>query len=613
MSAIFGIWNQDGKPVEIEQMRRMRDDLKHYGQDAQDMWIEGQIGVGCCMIRFDDASSSDIPVYVDTERELVLVGDVQLYNRDELIHIHHLTVDEQISNQALILEAYCQWGDTFPKYLNGDFVIAIWSKRDKRLLVARDHLGVRPLFYFNDAESFVFATDIKTLFMLPFVDKSLNEKVFYANMTKTVHFESEATCFANVFMLPQAHTLCVDEYGIHKKKYWKLGKNGKIRYKTEAEYKTALHTLVSDAISIRVQNANKKFASELSGGLDSSVIAILANRQLVSSGKTLEAFSWSPPFTYVPKIHNDERELLELVCHSEGITCTFYDPSLTIDEKNDVLAMDGSDLKVMRQEREVLSSRGYSILLSGWGGDQAISYRAKLSELCFHGYCGKFLKEIRLLSQGSPLRGLKALLSNTVLAGFKPYHIFNNTDKDLVGFTTTEFSKREERSCRKNVLTNSPVKHLESGYIQNRTEESALLDAAYGMQTRYPYLDYRVADFAMSIPRHFYYKNGVKRYIYREAFRDILPDEIYRFTSKNDIAKSTYFKNALPDTMTNLEKVISDLDRGVFSKYIDFDKLFTLLNTLSPDDMKNVLSLKRRILICVRIQQILQRASRKDK
>ncbi|MBP8640581.1 MAG: hypothetical protein KBI01_06745, partial [Oscillospiraceae bacterium] len=221
---------------------------------------------------------------------------------------------------------------------------------------------------------------------------------------------------------------------------------------------------------------------------------------------------------------------------------------------------------------------------------------------------GHFLKEIKHLSKGSALKFIKLLIYNTVYQLFIPYGYFGKPNHDIINFVHMDLQKKMIRHTQKDILyfSLSPVKHIESGYIQTRTEQAAWMDAE--IQHLYPFLDYRVVDFAMSIPRHYYYKNGISRYLYRKAFREILPNEIYRFTSKDDIAKSTYFSNALTDISNNMRQVANLLNRDMFSGYIDFDQMLDKLNHLAPDDKKNILTTNRRILSCYHVQQILEEA-----
>lgn len=375
MSAIFGILNLDKTPVISSHMQKMQTVINHYGRDARDILIDKNIGLGCLLNRFSGNTSMDEPIYTDVSGNYTIIGDAEIYNREELIGFYQLSDNNQISTQALVLAAYKKWGIIFPKYINGDFVFVIWDKKKNQLLIARDHLGIRPIFYFYNNSTFAFATDFRALLSLPFVSKDLDEKYLFVNLQKICHFDPELTYFANIKELPQSNILQVDDKGLKKNKYWTPGKNGKIRFKTEQEYKDALFSLVSNAVSIRIKNTDRNIASELSGGLDSSVITILANKELLKKGKKIESFSWSPSFDYMEKKENDERLLLEQVCQRENISCTYYDPSIPLINKNEILPPDGVDAPVMRQEREILAARNVTYVLSGWGGDQAISCR----------------------------------------------------------------------------------------------------------------------------------------------------------------------------------------------------------------------------------------------
>lgn len=607
MSAIFGIFNMSGDRVGQKTIEIMQGKLLRYGREGNSFQIDGAIGVGCCLSRFGTHSQNDIPVYRDESRGVMLVGDALIYNWSELIEKCGLSGRGFISTQALLLEAYLKWGEESPKHINGDFAFAVWERRKKSLFMARDHLGVRPLYYAYDGSVFAFATDYRALLVLPFVDRAIDEQSLYACLTKVCAFNSEATYFKGIKALPQAHTLHIDEKGIRKTKYWRPGKNGKIRYGTEAEYAEALRAIVEDAVKIRVLSGDGKMGSELSGGLDSSVITIIANRERCKTGETLELFSWSPSFKFMGRVPNDERTLVEQVCQQEGLECTFFDPSVPSRDPDEVVPPYAGDAMVIRQERDVMAQKGVSLVLSGWGGDQGISHLAKLFELLLTGYWAHFIAEVRHLAKGSPWRFVRLLVSNSLFELFRPYSYFGKPDPDILTFISRAFAEKAKRHSGRDILyfSLSPVRHLESGYIQNRTESAAWMDAESSIQHIYPFLDHRVVDFSMAIPRHLYYKNGVGRYVFREAFSSILPKEIYQYTSKNDIAKSTYFSKTLMDTSAKIKLTVEELDHGLFSGIIDFTVLASQARNPAVDDKKNMVSRKRRVLTCYFIQKIL--------
>jgi asparagine synthase (glutamine-hydrolysing) len=615
MSAIFGIWHINGEPVGVEHLRRMQSKVIQYGRDAQDIKIDHNIGMGCCLNKLSRYAETEVPVYQDKTRGIMLVGDAMIYNRDELIDKYGLAETEAIATQALLLAAYQKWGADCPKYINGDFALAIWDQSKKQFLLIRDHLGVRPLYYFYNGSTLAFATDYRALLALPFVGKQPDEVKLYAELSNTYHIDPEATYFAQIKRLPSAHTLRVDATGIRKTKYWSPGAGPKISLATEAAYQQAMYDLVADAIKRRISCTDQKIGSELSGGLDSSVITVLANRELRGQGVKMPLFSWSPPFEVYERQPRDEREFIEDLCRQEGLECLYYDPDQYSDKGKEGLSgavlTDGGDGSVFRHELQELTARGVKLILTGWGGDQGISHRTNLKELFFHGDWGYFLKEARYLAKGSLLRFIKIILSNTVMTFFGPFSYFDNSRQGQPRLVRREFARKMKRRCKRDILyfTVDPVKHLESGNIQTRTELAAWVDAEYNVQHLFPYLDYRVVDFAMSVPRRLYYKEGMNRYLFRKAFENLLPEKLCYYTYKDDIARCTYFGETTKQRWETTRDTGKRLDRERFAPYIDWDRLEKLLD--SPDcreDLRSNHLLSKKIRVCDLLQRMVAEA-----
>jgi asparagine synthase (glutamine-hydrolysing) len=610
MSAIFGIWNINGEPVEEKFLRKMEEKLRHYGRNARDIKIDNHIGLGCCLNKLSRYAETEVPVFQDEARGITLVGDALIYNRDELIGKYGLAGSDDSSTQALLLAAYQKWGGDCAKYINGDFAFAVWEKSHKQLLLVRDHLGVRPLYYFYNGSTLAFATDYRALLALAFVGKQPDEVKLYAELSNTYHIDPEAIYFAQIKRLPQAHTLRVDATGILKTKYWSPGAGLKISLATEAAYQQAMYDLVADAIKRRVHSSDLQIGSELSGGLDSSVITVLANRELRGQGVKMPLFSWSPPFEVYERQPRDEREFIEDLCRKEGLECIYYDPEKYSDheELSGAVLTDGGDGSVFRHELQELTARGVKLILTGWGGDQGISHRTNLKELFFHGDWGYFLKEARYLAKGSLLRFIKVILSNTVMTFFGPFSYFDNSRQGQPRLVRREFARKMKRRCKRDILyfTVDPVKHLEFGNIQTRTELAAWVDAEYNVQHLFPYLDYRVVDFAMSIPRRLYYHHGMNRYLFRKAFESLLPEQLCYYTYKDDIARCTYFSGTTNKSYETTKNTAKLLDRDLFSSYIDWDKLEKMVD--SPEcleDLKTNYLLSRKIQVCFFLQRII--------
>jgi asparagine synthase (glutamine-hydrolysing) len=610
MSAIFGIFNVCGELADEKHMFAMRETIAHYGRDGQDHAIDGNIGLGCCLSRFGADSHNDVPVYTDITHGMTIVCDALIWNRTELLDTLGLGADA--STQAIILEAYAKWGEGCPKYINGDFAFAIRDDRDNRLFLARDHLGVRPLYYTFDGSVFTFATDYRALLVLPYIGVELDEIQVYALLSDTYHIDPEASYFKGMKRLPQAHAMCVGDDGIRKMKYWTPGSGGRTVFDTEAECADALHEIVEDAIRLRLKGVSGHIGAELSGGLDSSVITVLANRELgKNGGKLVALYSWSPPWELLEKQPHDERELVDAVCSQEGLSCVYDWPEAP--EKGaglGIVLTDGGDEGIFRRELRLFASTGATFILSGWGGDQGISHRANMKELFCHCELRHFFAEARYRAQGSPLSFMKTVLGSTVVQLFGPYSYFGAAKKDKAQIVHPDFEKRMRKACRRNILyfAVAPVKHVESGNIQTRTELAAWIDADYGTQHLFPFLDHRVMDFAMSLPRHWYYKRGTSRYIFRKAFQDIVPEAVSVYTYKDDPAKAAAANRRWTSEKSGKFDVdLKSLDRDIFSSMVDFDRLQDFVAAEPGSSPKNRF-MRRTVRTCRDIQRMIENA-----
>jgi asparagine synthase (glutamine-hydrolysing) len=614
MSAIFGIWNINGEPVERNQLQIMADKVRQYGRERQKIQVEKNIGFGCCLSQAGRYSEAETPFY--SENGVFLVSDALLYNRAELCQECHVEEMTTLSTQALLLTAYQKWGVECPRHINGDFTFAIWEPQKQQVTLVRDHLGVRPLYYFYNSATLAFATDYRALVALPFVSFSLNEIKLYILLAKCYRINPEETCFADIRKLPPAHILQLDGEGLRKRKYWTPGENGKIHFNTEAGYIRALSDLVDDAIRRRVHSAQSRLGAEMSGGLDSSVIAVLANRELtkVHPGQSLPLYSWSPDFKTLKEQDDDERILIETVCSRENMHCSYYNPTKRHNFAADtplLAPVEFPDNLPLLQGMELLSEQGVRWVFSGWGGDEGISHRTNLFELFLQGDWGHFIAECLHSSQGSPLRFVKRLIANAVLPFFRPFCFFANFKIYKPIFFAPDFAKKMRRYSRIKIFHYylNLVKCLESGVIQTRTELTAWRGADYNVQYLFPYLDYRVVDFAVSIPRRLFYKQGINRYVYRKAFEGILPRELCYHMVKDEKALDTF--HAQNKERNEALNSAPFLQRELFAAYIDWDQVDAMNNDPSfVNDPSKYHSVQRVQQICYNIQRLIADAKK---
>lgn len=607
MSAIFGIWNINGEKVNQEYVVKMRDTLLQYGSMSQDVYINYIIALGCCLRRDNSISENEIPVVTCENKELTMVADAQIFNRSELIEKYQLTDDVKITNNNLLMAAYEKWGEECPNYINGSFSFVIWNKRMKNLTVFEDQLGIRPLYYFYNKEVFAFATDYRALLALPFVGKELYDQKMYGLLSGQYKIEPEATYFKQIKQLTQSSFLHIDTSILIKKKYWTPGLNKAYHFEDEEECVKMLYNLVEDAVKIRLEYAEGIVGTELSGGLDSSVIAVLAARELENKKNVLECYSWSPSFSLLEKLENDEREFIEEICQKENAKCTYFDENTPIaTDKTTLNPPETASGDVVKREYDFFQKKGIHTILSGWGGDQGISHRAGLYELYMNGCKKQFFHEIFRLSKGSPIKYCKLLLGNTVLKLFGSFRRFQWRKTEAHKFLNKTFYKSMKKEFKKDILYFGmyPIKHVESGNIQSRTITTAWIGADYDMLYLFPFLDYRVMDFALSVPRHYYYKNGVNRYIYREAFKNLLSEKHINYTFKNDFARWEYYQNGKTRNLKEeIVEAIEEIHTNKFRQYVHFDKLVQYVKNVDEKKDGFLLSkILRNIKTCKNLQ-----------
>lgn len=575
MSAIFGMFHPDGSEIDKKYLLKMKEATLQYGKDKQEIYIKGRIGLGGCFHKSETLLEETAIVY-DKINELVLICDATIYNYHEIFEACHSKEAHYVSTQELLLNAYLKWGEGCVKYLNGDFTFAVWDIRQQKLRIFRDHLGVRPMYYFYNTEVFAFATDYRALLSLSFVPKTIDKTMLYATLSDTYHIDTQSTYFEAVKRLPQAHYQLVDKERMSIKKYWSPGSSKPIIYSKEEEYQKHLFNLVVDAIKLRIKQSTGKVASEFSAGLDSSVVTVLANIIQKREGKELEAYSWSPSPSNLAMLDTDERAWILKVADREGFACRFREHYQSAKEVLDCepALTNGQRSEELRQIMQEMNSDQIKTVLSGWGGDEGISHRADYIELLLHGEIGHFISELRYLARGSVLRFLKLLISVPLVLLCRPYSFFGRQNKEIPCILKKRFKKAEKKKCKRDILKLkvNPVQHLESGVTVSRTELIAWISADYQMQYLFPFLDFRLVDFAMSIPRHLFFKQGQSRYIYRKAFSNILPKEICNNASKIDISREQYWKEHL-NMQAQMQMVLERIDQEMFEPYIDWQEI----------------------------------------
>jgi asparagine synthase (glutamine-hydrolysing) len=236
VSAIAGIFFLDGRPVDRPVLERMVGSIAHRGPDGEGTWSEGPVGLGHRMLWTTPESLHEELPLVRKSGDLVLTADVRLDNRDELISALGIASRprQEIGDGELILGAYKKWGERCPEELLGDFAFAIWDQQRQKLFCARDHMGVKPFYYFRSGRIFVFASEIKALLCVAEVPRRLNE-VRVADYLVGSFEDKTITFYQEILRLPPAHSMSVSREKASERPYWALDPSREVRLSSDQE------------------------------------------------------------------------------------------------------------------------------------------------------------------------------------------------------------------------------------------------------------------------------------------------------------------------------------------------------------------------------------------
>ncbi|MEH6756662.1 MAG: asparagine synthase-related protein [Parasphingorhabdus sp.] len=451
---------------------------------------------------------------------------------------------DSVSDTRLLLLAYLHFGTDLPKYLLGDFAIAIWDVNKQHLFLCRDHFGVRPLFYRIEGDDFLFASEIKALRAmrpeLPYIPHLTGINAFVAGNCD--EDEPERSFIADVYRLLPGHSAIIEEGKIKTQRYWRLDPN---LPKPIKDVHQQFRELFIQAINRRTRGT-PPIAALLSGGLDSSsIVSSIGAGEIAISPTDIDVFS----LTFKDDDTPDETEYIAAVKDSYSFSHRTVDGS-------HVSGLGTADVMITEQDQPPIGPNGAvfrhllqtvadqteaKILLHGHGGDEIVSEGAGLfEELAGSGRWLRLWRELGAIKQitGKPGPHFRRLIwrKGTRKALVKlmrwPKHAFGKkadpVPRDPIKFEPGGQLRPAEQIAHLKKLT-SPM----FGQALEITDHDA---AHAGIEIRMPFLDVELAEFCVRVKADEKWKDGLPRSVVRGAMKDILPEKIRLRTDKHDFA-----------------------------------------------------------------------------
>ena len=565
--------------------------LADYGI-TRSQWVNDAVGLGCRSA----AATSDGVTELPLRCGVAVAADARLDDRDALCDALGVPRAERrtLADGDLIRLAWRRWGRDCPNHLLGDYAFAVWDANTRTLFCARDHAGARPLYYSLSPGRFVFASAVEAILAMPGVSDALDEATVAAYLTGTGWNSTTRTFFKEVRKLPPGHTLTIaGEPSSHPppiiERYWRPEHIPAAKPAADDEYAEAFLALYAQAVTARLRGG--PVGVHLSGGLDSSSIAVLAARALRRQGRPgPPAFSWLPPPGEAPPAeeHAAEYRLIDAVCQQEGLRV--FHRTLSARDIVAILRRDGAlpDVQVQMNEEAVqrcAAANGVRVLLSGWGGDQGISFNG----LGFHQQLLLRGRWLRLANEFRATPGPLRMLASTALSIAHPglrdrlirwrRGVPPRQRRWLIDPAFARQAKPLPMDWFRPISArHTQLRLLQGGALCQRIEGWAASGARHGIEYRYPLLDRRLLAFALSLPPEQFRRGRWTRWLMRHAMGTVLPPDICWNPEKADPARLEPLLDAFHEALPLLRQLLADkAELPSRAQYVDMPRLLARL------------------------------------
>jgi asparagine synthase (glutamine-hydrolysing) len=545
MCGICGVVQIDSTPS-IELVQRMTATLVHRGPDGAGYLFDGPVGFGMRRLAVIDLATGDQPIF-NEDRSIAVIFNGEIFNyralRDQLQRLGHRFVT--LSDTETIVHAYEQWGESCPAYFNGQFAFAVWDGVRRQVLLARDHLGIKPLYYTQSGGTLIFGSELKALQAHPLCPHAI-DPIGLDQYLALRYVPAPRTILQGVYKLPPAHILRWKDGQITLQRYWDIHFMP-VPERSQGEWVTELRGLLEDAVEKQMV-ADVPLGAFLSGGIDSSIIVGLMAHYASAPVRTFSvAFpNWpgldeSPYARRVAQYYGTNHEEItvitniadELPALVKAFDEPFADPAAY------------PTMLMARAARQhvtvVLTGEGADELFAGYGWYGWAERRWRLPLPI------PIRKRLHLLAQ-TWLQGRRG--AGTITARLSPDFLTMMFDSCLSSAAPSVVRKMlyvldwYHQLGNRNLPEDFPwvTQLASSAPEQSRMQELDVkiwlegdplvkvdrTTMAASLEARVPFLDYRIVELAARIPPSIQRAGGQSKALLRQAFSDLLPEEILR-------------------------------------------------------------------------------------
>lgn len=576
MCGISGIINHNNRFVKEQDIRLMMQAIKHRGPDDEGLYIDKNVGLGFVRLSILDLSESGHQPMFSHDGKLVIIFNGEVYNyieiREELKNDFEFKTE---TDTEVILAAYQKWGEKCLDKFNGMFSFVIYNLTTKEIFGARDRFGIKPFYYYNDDENFIFASELKAI--LPFIKREANDSIIADYLLYNRVDHTNETFFKNIYKLPHGSSFILKGNKFVNKKWYSLSE--KIKNPQELNKEEYRHLFI-ESLMLR-QRADVPIGVTLSGGIDSSSItAALRHDFFIEDLNT-----FSSVFSKDDKA--DESEFI--LSFKDSIKNMHFitpdEDSFIVDIHSFIKAHNEPipdtspyiQYKVME-----LASKYVKVTLDGQGADEQLAG--------YHNFFSIYFLE--LFKKGKLLRLLKEVFKyfvkhkNPIILLHLVYYIMPEFIQNKISqkrFPSVSKSFAEKYKGKSKVLrslykpkslNDSLLQHFENK-LEHLLKWEDLNSMHFSIESRVPFLDHNLVEATLNSPSNCKIRHGETKYILREALKDILPEKVTQRKDKKgfESPKQKWFRSTkVKNYMLKVLKSESFKKRNYFNQKVSIQQ-----------------------------------------
>ncbi|MFH1938395.1 MAG: asparagine synthase (glutamine-hydrolyzing) [Patescibacteria group bacterium] len=590
MCGITGYLGQGNEEI----LRRMIDSLIHRGPDDEGFYFNNKIGLGHRRLSIIDLATGHQPISNEDET-IWLIFNGEIYNyqelRKKLINQGHKFSTQ--TDTEVMVHLYEEKGEDFLKELNGMFALALWDEKRKKLILARDRMGQKPLYYSLINNTLIFGSELKALFHHPIIKKDID----FNSLNKYLIYEyvpTPQTIIKGVNKLEPGHFLVYQNNQLKKSSYWNIKFN---QLENQKDYLTKFEELLEDSVKKRLIS-DVPLGIFLSGGIDSSTIAYYAQKNSNQKIKTFSIGFEDKSFDE-SDYTNQAAKFLDTEHYHQNFTPNDLLNSINqIAKINDEPFADASIIPTYLLSK--FTRESVTVALSGDGGDELLAgyptFQALKFAKAYHHIPNLFREIIQKTANLLPVSHdnfsfdfkVKKTLSgyeypleiqNQIwLGAFTPKenkNIFLSEISNQINFNqsfseTDQFIEQTKKESLENRIIYLYLKQYLADDILTKADRASMFTS---LEVRSPFMDYRLVEFFNSLPYNLKLKGWKTKYVLKELMKDKLPRNIINRPKKGfGIPVAKWINKELKDFTLDLLNESDIKKQGIFN-YSEIKKI----------------------------------------